>query len=167
MPAIPIRNLLAGQTLSPDERARLLRAASRLIRDAREGRHGLPLTGRHVAISADHPIGAPACDLEAAAAGLGARVSVIGPRELVGASDRTRLGRMLGSLYDAVDCDALSPDQARELQRISGVLVFDGLAGEGHPLKSLVPALQELERDLSANEALASLLKAALVATMS
>jgi ornithine carbamoyltransferase len=105
--------------------------------------------------------------LETAATRLGARVSVIGQRALAGAADPARLGQMLGSLYDAVDCDALSPDAARELQRLAGVPVFDGLAGDGHPLRALVPALLDTEQALAPDDALSSLLQAALIETMS
>ena len=163
----PIRNLLAGQTLSADERERLLRTAHRLCSAAQEGHRGTPLRGRHVAIAVSRPRERQADPLEIAVTRLGARVSVIDQRALVIAPDPSRLGRLLGNLYDAVDCDALSPEEARELQRVAGVPVFDGLACADHPIRSLLPTLQATEKALGPDEALSSLLQAALLETMS
>jgi len=121
MSSSPIRNLLAGQTLSDEERARLLRATRRLRDHALEGRHDQPLKGRHLAIAGTRAGAGRADPFEAAALRLGARVSHIGPRALAPVAVPERLARMLGSLYDAVDCDALSPDEARWLQRQAAI----------------------------------------------
>jgi ornithine carbamoyltransferase len=138
-------HLLAGEPLPEGERCALLQTARRLRLATREGRDELPLRGRHVAIACDAV--APACDqsglLEDAARRLGARVSHIRLDALGGTGDHAALARVLGSLYDAVDCCTLAPARALELQRLAGVPVFDGLAGSGHRVRALLPALRD------------------------
>ena len=72
--------------------------------------------------------GAPGA-FDAAATELGARVSHL---ELTHA-DVPHTARLLGRLYDAIDCEGLPPELTRELERHAGVPVFSGLAEPGAP----------------------------------
>jgi ornithine carbamoyltransferase len=162
-------HLLAGDPLPEGERRALLQTARRLRRATREGRGDLPLRGRHVAIACNADGCAESRALEQAARGLGARVSHIGLDALGGAGDHAALARMLGNLYDAVDCCALPPARALELQRLAGVPVFDGLGGRDHRVRELLPALDEAEEPEAPTpdpDKLTSLLQAVLLETM-
>lgn len=81
-----------------------------------------------------------------AAAGLGARVALVRPG--LGsdspAADVATTARMLGRLYDALECQGLDPALVAQLASAAGVPVFDGLAGEAHPTARLAhpPAAQ-------------------------
>ena len=133
--------------LQAGERSALLATARRLSLSPEAEAPGLPLRGRHVAISgADHQ--SPSALLfERAAASLGARVSHIGPDALV-LDDRRTVGaaRLLGTLYDAVDCVALQPERAQLLQKLAGVPIYSDLGGNTSPLRELVPALEAESR---------------------
>jgi ornithine carbamoyltransferase len=157
-------HLLAGDPLPEAERRALLQTARRLHRAALDGRDDQPLRGRHVAIACSATECPEARVLEEAARRLGARVSRIGFDALCRGDDQAALARMLGSLYDAVDCCSLGAERALELQRLSGVPVFDGLGDSAHRLRDLLPELDEL--DASGADKLTRLLQAVLVETV-
>lgn len=147
----------------------LLRSAQGLKRASRDQRELRPLSGRHVAIACRDPGQHESDPVERAATGLGARVSYISLDALSFAPEHHALARVLGSLYDVIDCSALSPDRARELQRLASIPVFDGLACDRHPLRDLLPALAGAADDGVAStedENLNSLLQAALIETL-
>lgn len=163
------RQLLAHELSEPDRRA-LLAAARRLWEVTRHAAGALPLKGRHIAVANTPASHASAELVAAAAAALGARVSRIGAQALCRADDRRALARMLGSLYDAVDCSDLDAARALELHELAGVPVFDGLAGEDKPLRRLLPQLvDDTPHDSAATseDRLAALVQAVLLETVS
>ena len=164
-----IRQLLSRQLSEGDRRA-LLAAARRLRQVARHQARAQPLKGRHIAV-ANTPAHHAGAELVAAAAeALGARVSRIGAQALCRADDRPALARMLGSLYDAVDCGDLDAARALELHELAGVPVFDGLADEDNPLHGLLPQMtDETTSDAGAtqDDRLAALVQAVLLETVS
>ncbi len=151
----------------PDDlRQSLLRSARGLKRASQDERELRPLKGRHVAIACRDPARHGRDPVERAATGLGARVSYISLDALTFAPEHHALARVLGSLYDVIDCSALSPERARELQRLASIPVFDGLACVEHPLHSLLPDLAGPADGGSAStddDNLNSLLQAALL----
>ncbi len=75
-----------------------------------------------------------------AASELGASVSHIRP----GVPAGNRLlptARVLGRLYDAIECQGLAPSLVYQLGRDAGVPVFDGLARDDHPTAPLARLL--------------------------
>lgn len=54
-----------------------------------------------------------------------------------GARDVAAMARVLGRLYDAVDCANLEDTTVQAIAREAGVPVFGGLGGEQHPVKAL------------------------------
>jgi ornithine carbamoyltransferase len=50
--------------------------------------------------------------------------------------------RVLGRLYDALECQGLAPELVQQLGREAGVPVFDGLALPTHPTASLTAMLE-------------------------
>lgn len=158
-------HFIAGLPLSDDLRQSLLRTAQGLRHAARERRELRHLAGRHLAIACEDPVRPDGDPVARAATGLGARVSFIPLDALAIAPGQDALARVLGSLYDAIDCRALSPERARELQGLASIPVFDGLARSGHPLHDLLATLDDGAGDAD-GENLNSLLQAALIEAM-
>jgi hypothetical protein len=127
--------------------AEALRATARALQRAESA----PLAGKNIALMC----GAEAADAELAlaeaATQLGARVARIEP-----AQPEAGRARLIEHLYDAVDCEALPPGFAQELQERVSVPVFDGLTRHDHPLFLLIDGT--LDRR--------SLVQAALVSTL-
>jgi len=161
-PPLLAHHFLAGCTLPEDLQRTLLRSAEGLRRGTSELPAGRPLEGRHLAIArGPHEDGHPD-PVEQAARELGARVSRISPDALEGEAGHP-LARILGSLYDAIDCDCLSAERARQLQSLAGIPVFDGLAAAGRPLAGLAKTLAGPDPD---EDAFTCLLQAALIETV-
>jgi ornithine carbamoyltransferase len=74
---------------------------------------------------------------------LGAHVSRIRSSLVAGSSahDVQRTARLLGRLYDAVECHGLEGELVRRLAAEAGVPVYDGLASPGHATAALAEML--------------------------
>ncbi len=74
-----------------------------------------------------------------AAAELGAHVANIRPSltEMSPPQEVRRTSRMLGLLYDAVECQGMSPALVHQMGVDAGVPVFDGIASQTHPTARL------------------------------
>jgi ornithine carbamoyltransferase len=109
-----------------------LLARARLLQQAQLSPEGLPrlLQGRRLGLLCAGPAeaAAPQAELfQRAAEALGAQVVRLQPAlDLEHVED---IGRMLGRLYDAVECQGLAPAMVLALARAAGVPVFDALAG--------------------------------------
>jgi len=164
------RQLLSGH-LPDATRSSLVERARRLREAERRGASALPLRGRHIAVVDLCEEGCGAADIVTRAAeALGARVSHIDSEALRRPGDLSALARMLGSLYDAVDCGELEAGRALELQALAGVPVFTGLACHHRPLWSLAPELAGeraiADRAAAEREDLTALVKAVLLETV-
>jgi ornithine carbamoyltransferase len=124
------RQLLSLAPLDAIGQGALLSAA-RSLRGAGEG--PAPLAGKNIALMCRAPAHAAAEAFLDAATRLGARVAQIEP-----AQPGADMARLIEHLYDAVDCEALPPGFALELQERLSVPVFDGLAREDHPMFALL-----------------------------
>ncbi|MDR6855772.1 hypothetical protein [Variovorax guangxiensis] len=118
-----------------------LAAAERLRTLARAGTAGQPLRGKNLALLlGPTPCGGIAT-LRRAAQDLGARVAEVRftepTRPAPGRDDVLALARMLGRMYDAVDCEALAPATARRIEQDAGVPVYHGLCLDEHPARAL------------------------------
>ena len=84
-----------------------------------------------------------------AAAGLGARVAHtrIGLSDLRTPAVLEQTARMLGRLYQAVECHGMPEDLVRALGGQAGIPVFCGLASPEHPLAQLARAIQDRAPD--------------------
>lgn len=100
-----------------------------------------------------------------AAKALGARVSFVqaGLDESSSDTEVDTTARLLGQLYDAVECQHLPVPLVRRIARGAGVPVFAGLATPTHPTAALVA---RLEGEASAPVKRRSVLQAALVVSM-
>lgn len=129
--------------LSPGEVAAVLDTAQQLKATARRGRVDTPLRGRRIALLSDTPPADGPDSLRRAAAALGAEVTHLRP-----GSDGTALAardgalRLLGRLYDAIDCTGLPAGFVQRVERDSGVPVFNGLAATDHPARAIAELLE-------------------------
>jgi ornithine carbamoyltransferase len=145
MPALSLstQRLSRGAPLPMADALTLVAAARRLQADLQNGAAGKPLRGKNLALllgGAGGAGGAETSALHEAAQELGARVAEVRFAEPPGTRSRDgvrQLARMLGRLYDAVDCAALPPATVREIEQEAGVPVYDGLALDDHPARAL------------------------------
>ena len=74
-----------------------------------------------------------------AAVELGAHVAHIRPSltEMSTPQDVQHTARMLGRLYDAVECQGMAPDLVHQMGIDAGVPVYDGVASPHHPTAKL------------------------------
>lgn len=142
-PNLKNRNLLSLDELSAREAAFLLDLAQNLKREQAAGNAAPRLRGKHVALLLDKAAPRTPGAFEAAAADLGANLSLIGPGEwpLGGPRDLKETARVLGRLYDAIECRGLGPAVVRELAQHAGVPVYDGLTRPFHPTQILADCL--------------------------
>jgi hypothetical protein len=114
-----------------------LLATARALKQAKG--HGLPLKGKHVAVLSEQRDGAAADVFTAAARGLGAQVTHIHPSasRLTEAGGMQQTARILGRLYDAIECEGMAQTSMFELMRAAAVPVFNVLAQTCHPTRLL------------------------------
>ncbi|MDR6536760.1 ornithine carbamoyltransferase [Variovorax soli] len=118
-----------------------LAAAERLRTHARAGKGGQPLRGKNLALLLGPSPGVDISTLRRAAQDLGARVAEVRFTEPVqpaaGPNAVHSVARMLGRMYDAVDCEALAPATVRRIEQDAGVPVYQGLCLDDHPARAL------------------------------
>jgi ornithine carbamoyltransferase len=119
--------------LSAMEWLALIDTAGRLKQAARTGAASAPMRGKQLALVGDGDAGGLLRD---AASQLGAKVTQL---RADGAGSMAGSTRLLGRLYDAVDC--APPASATEVEREAGIPVFNGLGGDGHPARALAALL--------------------------
>ena len=100
-----------------------------------------------------------------AAVELGACVAQLHPSltELSTPQEVRHTARMLGRLYDAVECQGMAPDLVHRLGIDAGVPVYDGIACQHHPTAKLCALL---DGDSSALEKRRFVLQAVLLSTV-
>jgi len=109
------------------------------------------LRGKNLGMVCANEDGAEATLFRAAASALGATVSNVRP-SLAESDTRAgllRTARVLGRLYDGIECQGLAPSLVRQLGQGAGVPVFDGLASPRHAtarLASLLEGADPIER---------------------
>lgn len=114
-------------TLIATELAALLDTA-KALQSAGMASHGRSLLrNKNIGLLSEHPDGAAATRFIDAAQELGAQVSLIRPQHagLFCPSTTLATTRMLGRLYDAIECQDLPPELLRQLQLQCGTPVLD------------------------------------------
>lgn len=119
-----------SDTALPHELERVLTLVRDLQRPERAARLLGALKGKNLALLSDAPDGRDAFLFTRAAISLGARVSHVQPAlgEGSDARDIEDTARMLGRLYDAIECQRVPPALVQSIREFAGVPVFDGLA---------------------------------------
>ena len=156
-PATPQPSLLSTKALM---------ASARRLRDsAASGQARSLLRGKNIGLLCERPDGPEAVRFQLAAADLGATVARILPSLAALESEQqvADTARVLGRLYDALECQGLDPALVQQLQRDAGVPVFDGLGEVGHPIDALAAAWSAEDPPLAPEAARRYLLQAALV----
>jgi ornithine carbamoyltransferase len=136
--SIPHRHLWSAERLSAADLRALLDAATEVKRAKQRDSGWAPLRGRNLALLADSSDGA-ALIFDRAVRQLGGTVTLLDARAWqtsVGAH-MADAARMLGRLYDAVDCCGLPAALLDQLDAHCGVPVFNGLARAEHPLSGV------------------------------
>ena len=127
------------------DREALLTRARQLQRAEAAASTSALLRGKHLGLICEEASGDDARLFCSAAGALGASVARIRPSmsELGSASGSALLhtARVLGRLYDAIECQGLAPALVQRLGRGAGVPVFDGLASPSHPSAALAALL--------------------------
>ena len=143
--ALHPRGLWSLDELTPSD-AQTLLSMARALKQAKGG--GAPLKGKHVALLCERPLRAAADVFTAAARGLGAQVTRIRPSasRLTETDDLQDAARVLGRLYDAIECDGMGQAFMLELARAAAVPVSNVLLQERHPTRMLadVMTMQEI-----------------------
>ncbi|MEJ8813184.1 hypothetical protein WKW77_19010 [Variovorax ureilyticus] len=133
--------------------ASLIATAARLRQSS-----GSPLRGRNLALLHTHTRadGTPGNSaLQGAAEELGARVALLNfahpssPADT--GSDVIALARMLGRMYDGIDCHDLDAAVLRTIELHAGVPVFPGLALDTHPARVIADLWALCERQTPAD----------------
>lgn len=131
-------------TVPATEQSALLASARALKRAALAGTSLKPLRGKNIGLLCDDPGSRDARLFAQAAAELGARVAQLLPSTsgLLAREDVPHTARMLGRLYDAMECQGLPADLVRQVRDGAGVPVYDGLASATHPSAALAGLLE-------------------------
>lgn len=136
--SFPSRSLSIDEPLLAGRIAALFAAARRLRADAHSGAVGKTLRGKNLALLQTVPPGRETSPLHRAAQDLGVRVAEVrfetgGPTQ----PDIGTLARLLGRMYDAIDCGALPPPTVQRIELEAGVPVYAGLGLDDHPARVL------------------------------
>lgn len=130
----------------------ILASARRLQRADEGATMASLLRGRHLALLCERDDDEDARLFSRAATSLGARVTQVRPSlsqlDTAGDEALTTTARILGRLYDGIECHGLKPGSVRRLARAAGVPVFDGLASSRHataPLAQLLDGAESVE----------------------
>jgi ornithine carbamoyltransferase len=126
----------------PTRDADLLDSARRLRRAAQDGLVHRPLQGRNLGLIGQREDAPEASLFSAAARELGARVVWLPDAPDGDNAAATDTARLMGRLYDAIECQGLAPARVAWLREHTGVPVFDGLAGDAHPSAALADGLE-------------------------
>jgi ornithine carbamoyltransferase len=137
------RGVVPLAPMTPRDVDLLLDQARNLQRAAGVGSGRRLLKGKNLGLLCEQDESAAATLFRCAATDLGARVSHIRPSltEASPAADVMHTGRLLGRLYDAVECQGIAPTLVEQLGVAAGVPVYDGIATAVHPSATLAELL--------------------------
>ena len=121
------------------ELTKLFASARRLRKSKNAADGGRPLAGRNLALLRATPALGKPSNLHLAALELGARVAQLRFGEPLPSQreDLRSLARVLGRMYDAIDCATFDDCLIAEIERCASVPVFDGLDLDDHPVRAL------------------------------
>lgn len=129
--------------MTPREQIALLATAHALQAASGVGKADPLLKGKMYGLLCERVDDADATLFRLAAMELGAHVACI-RTHLTGLSsldEVQRTARMLGRLYDAVECQGIPSAIVRQVRAQAGIPVYDGVASKEHPTASLADTL--------------------------
>lgn len=136
-------NILAFDQMPPLQVSALLLDARTLQRAAEAGLTRPPLRGKNFGLLCEADDDADAALFRRAAMEMGARVAHIRPSllELSTPQEVWHTARMLGRLYDALECQGMAPALVQQVSNAAGVPVYGGVASKNHPTAMLAGLL--------------------------
>lgn len=143
IPNFPNRSRKGFETMSPRELSALLANARALQRAAQTGTTQPLLKGKNFGLLCEAGDDPDAQLFRRAAVELGAHVAHIRPSlsELSTPHEVQHTARVLGRLYDAVECQGMPPALVQQVGDEAGVPVYDGIASREHPTAKLAEQL--------------------------
>ena len=137
------RHLQAFEPMSPRDVGAVLASARALQRSAQAGTTEPLLRGRNLGLMCEAADEADAALFRRAAAELGAHVAHIRPSlsELSTAQEVQHTARMLGRLYDAVECQGIAAALVLRVGDDAGIPIYNALASTRHPTARLAEML--------------------------
>ena len=160
------RSVLSLDPLSsPRNLALVLDNARQLQSAAQAGASHPLLRGKKLGLLCEDAADPCATLFRLAAVELGAHVAHIQPSLSGFATPQNvqHTARMLGRLYDAVECQGMAATLVRQVRRDAGVPVYDGIASGNHPTAGLA---EQLGDGSSAADKRRFVLQAALLQTI-
>ncbi|BEP46302.1 ornithine carbamoyltransferase [Variovorax sp. V15] len=133
----------AAPQLSPREVRSLLCRARLLQRAALDGSNPRPLRGKNLGLVCETPPDEAQALFRSAAEELGAQVALMRPGLSLASAQMEvqNTARMLGRLYEAVECQGLNPEIVQRMGQYAGIPVFNGAATNTHPIERLAGLL--------------------------
>ena len=138
------RSFLKLEDFTPEEIRYLLDLAAALKSEKAEGRERPRLTGKNIALIFEKTSTRTRCAFEVASFDQGARVTYLGPcsGSQIGHKESIKdTARVLGRMYDGIQYRGFGQKIIEELDRFSGVPVWNGLTDEFHPTQVLADLL--------------------------
>ena len=156
---------LPQEPVAPVDLAAVLAGARTLQNEAGAGPTHDALRGKKIGIFCETNDAPDAVLFRGAALELGAHVAHLRPSlsALSTPQEVHDTARMLGRLYDAVECQGMAPDLVRQIGIDAGVPVYDGLASAQHSTSRLV---EQLDGDGTRADKRRVVLQAMLLATL-
>ncbi len=142
-PTLSHHGVLAFDPIAPSDAAIVLEHARALLLAAQTGDSRALLRGRKFGLMCEADQSGDAALFRRAAVELGAHVAHIRP-SLTGLStllDVQHTARMLGRLYDAVECQGMAGELVHQMGIDAGVPIYDGIASPLHPTAKLAELL--------------------------
>lgn len=166
IPALHHLSLYNIEGLSARELSALADCARALRRASREGAVKPLLRGKNIGLLCEDQDSDDATLFHRAATGLGALVARIRPSvsRLTTPGEVHGTARVLGRLYDAVECQGLPRALVQQIEHAAGIPVYDGLVVSTDPAGALSRLLEAAASDLHGEREV--LLQALLVSTV-
>ena len=164
-PTFPHCSVVRLEAMTPAEVTALLANARSLQHAARAGKTQPLLRGKKLGLLCDADKDADAALFRSAAVELGAHVAHIRPSlsERSSAQEVEHTARVLGRLYDAIECQGMEAGLVAQVGSEAGVPVYDGIASARHPTARLA---EQLDRDAPTEENRRFVLQAVLLSTI-
>ena len=164
-PSLKHRSVLSFDHMSPRDVTDVLASARGLQRAAEAGNTQALLRGKKLGLLCEVDDGGDAALFRRAAVELGAHVAHIRPSlsGLTTPQEVQHTARMLGRLYDAVECQGMDSALVQRVSKDAGVPVYDGIASQDHPTAKLA---ELLDSDSSAADKRRFVLQAVLLNTI-
>ena len=164
-PTLNHHSMLTQEKLSSGDEAMLLDCARSLMRATQAGSARSMLRGKKLGLLCEAEADPEASLFQRAAVELGAHVAHLRPSltVLTSADEIRYTARMLGRLYDAVNCEGLPMSLVLQVSEGAGIPVFSGLASSVHPTALLAT---RIDGHSSADDKRLAVLQATLLSSI-